>query len=372
MLRQRGRDLVAGNVTGYLGPLAPEVRTIEEPIARGARLVPLSDITFVFNPEPGVSLNAASFLSVSTQILYRYKSLPQDNVFEFQMIYDVQKVDGRWRITRAAVDPKVPLPEWARGPIEINRSAHFLVLYRPGLTRVAEAVSMAEQARTNLIGKLSLVPDGRHLMLLAKDKEEFDELTGTPGEDGVLALAGFVFHGEGVPTSRHLVVNMEASFAGSSNDVKIHGGETAVPLQVFQHELGHLALSRYTTPITPAWVVEGAAMYLSGERRTDGWRRLVEEDLLNEISVEAISGNKALPGVAYPYANATVLYLAGAFGPRKFWDLYGSFRRFGSDAVGPEQAAAVSHVLLGKVYRMDEKKLDDATRGFIRSQLQAH
>lgn len=99
---------------------------------------------------------------------------------------------------------------------------------------------------------------------------------------------------------------------------------------VVAHELTHAAVARSTSGRTPSWLVEGLALYVSGdERRLEAARLLVEgtgtslrrlsdPDVISTLSGEA-------QNVAYAFSSAAAYYIAERFGQAKLLDLYDVF-----------------------------------------------
>lgn len=409
MLRQRAKALTAGDVEAYLAPMTAEARAVEEPIARGSSAVPLADVSLLMDEadfnDAGTAVSAARI-----DFIYRYKDLPDDNLFRFRLVYDLERRDGAWMITTSRHDErKTPLPIWARGPVTVASSAHFLALHRPGTTRVEESLGLAEDARGKLLDGLTLQPDERHLLLLAKDRADYEDLTGA-GAGASLAMTSYIFRSSrGHPTraeARQMVVNLEAVLANPENKADLgadHGSrfggggrddgrdegiampdelarqleDELVPAQVFQHELAHLALSRVSRESTTGWVLEGGAMLLADERRIGSWRLGQLFGIYDRVSFADLSEMGNLNGaISYAYANAAVSYLVETFGEKKFWNFYRDFKEYepsGSMQAHPleELRADATHRLLRRIYDMNEEQLDDKTREYIASAVQA-
>lgn len=404
MLRQRAKALVAGDVEAYLAPMTPEARAVEEPIARGSTAVPLADVSLLMDEadfnDAGTAVSAARL-----DFIYRYRDLPEDNLFRFRLLYDLELRDGAWIVTTSEHDDsKTPLPIWARGPVAVAKSAHFLALHRPGTTRVDESLKLAETARVKLLEGLTLQPEQMHLLLLARDQAEYTDMAGDSAGTS-LAQVSYLFRSSaGHPTraeARQMVVNLAAVLEnperkadlGTDHGSQLGGGaghdegggdelvvpeglaekleNELVPAQVFQHELGHLALSRVTRESTTGWVVEGGAMLLANERRVGSWQIGSLFGIYDQLSFADLSPAPNLTNaIAYAYANAAVSYLVEAFGEKKFWDFYRDFKEYepsGSREAHPleELRADATHRLLRRVYDMDEQQLDQKTREYI-------
>lgn len=363
MLQQRARDLAGGDVDAYLASLGPEARIVEEPIARGAASVPLTDIDLVL-ADAVADEDRARLEDVHVDLLYRYEGLPDDNLFRLRMEYDLERRDGTWVVT-ASRPTLEDLPVWATGPVEVARAAHTLALFRPGLANVDEMLALAEQARAQLLPKLTLEADPVHLVVLARDSEEYEEIVGEAIAVDSVAVAQILYRGTAGhplrPESRQMIVDLGPLFDRPSQPVPYEGQADVLPVEVFQHELGHLALSRFTRPGTPLWLVEGAAMFLSGERRVDAWRIISEGDLFEELEAVKLGqpggSDRALQ---YAHANASALYLVETFGPEKFWELY---RSAGDVSTGSPEPSVSGGLL--RIYDLDEAELDRRVRAWI-------
>jgi hypothetical protein len=107
-------------------------------------------------------------------------------------------------------------------------------------------------------------------------------------------------------------------------------------LRVVTHELTHAALAGVTSGRTPSWLLEGIALYVSGDRRvgeaaqliSGGGSRAVRRALtlsgLSEPDAIARLGG-AGQSAAYAYSSAAAFYLADRFGPKRLLRLYEAF-----------------------------------------------
>lgn len=170
---------------------------------------------------------------------------------------------------------------------------------------------------------------------------------------------------------RYMVVNLEA----------LEQEQTA--LQTFKHELAHLALAKMTSPITPGWVSESAAMYLAGQRTN--WTQRVARGNFDSVSFAELSRTRHLgeqdptgqvAAVQYSYAAAAAGYLVETLGLDKYWAFYGSYASVPASAVyrslpatgsadGPQLADLTSTTTsdqLKDVYGLTFAQLDTAVR----------
>lgn len=361
-LRERAALLAKGDAEAYLQAAVGPARAVEEAIARGAAAVPLSYANV--SVEPIGSAGGANLRQVRVEMVFRYEGLPRDNLFRFGLRYDVERRAGSWVITASTPEPDPPLPVWAREPVESTRTEHFLALHRPGLAKAREALDLAEQARARLVPKLRYVePESADLLLLGADHADLERMLGRPVSAGVLAVANALYPGIGEPEHRQMAVNLDALLGSGVSRILGHSG-TGTAVEVFQHELAHLALVRLRGRAMPAWVNEGTAMYLSGERRVAEWRAGLARGAFDAVSIAALGNNANLPSsLEYAYANAAVLYLVERFGDEQFWRFYSSFRRLVPTG---EFATDSSRFALRQSFGLTAEELDTATRDWMR------
>ena len=384
MLRERAMALREGNVEGYLQGLSPEARAFEAPIAERALTVPLEEIDLIVG-EAVISDDGTKFRDANVDFIYRYRGLPDDNIFRFRFIYDMEKLDDGWTVTNSRLgasdpeddgeedddemdDEELPTAPWVTGPVELAESEHFLAMMRPGLDRVDAALELAEGARERLVAKLTLEPDPRHLLLLAADGAQYVEMTG--GDGNSVALSSFLYRGTAAypprPENRLMAANLEQVFDGQV-PVRHKTRPEAFPVEVFEHELAHLALSRFDRFSTPGWVTEGGAMLLSGERRTEEWA-VLRAGALDAMTLGDMLDGSDIGALEYGYANAAVLYLVETHGEETFFEFYRNFKEFdGQDEFRLlETRSAGAERLLRRYYRFGVEELDGFTRAYIR------
>lgn len=374
-LRDRDARLTRGDVEGFLRPLAPAARAFETPFARGSRMVPLVEIKMAAIPGRFQEFNATHFPDLPINVTYQYRDIPTDNKFEYRYLSTFEKQGGAWVVTSSKPappefpnDPRPIPPVWARGPVQVDRSGHFLTIFRPGLQHEKEAVALAEQARVQLAPKLLLEPDPVHVMELAGSNAQMGEMSQSDVFEA-LGLASFRFSDDRLPFSRYMLLDVSALVG--KNAVTFDRDDTT-PIQVAQHELGHLGLFRYMTPETPSWLNEGGAMYLSGERLKRGWREGLADGSIQKITIADLERLPQIPADAYPYANAAVLALIQAAGPQQFFYYFRGYKDL------PELQGGLSNakepptdVILQVYYQFQRTKLDLLTVDFIRAAVAA-
>jgi hypothetical protein len=376
MLRERAEALNAGDLERWLAPVAPEARQFEELVGRGALSMPLARVDLTLGTadvEPG----GARFERAEVALVYRYEGLPDDNVFRLYLRSDIALRDGKWVITATEPNPDAPSepPIWATGTTETARSPHFLALFRPGLPGVQDLLDKAERSRERLLPRLTLEPDDQHLVVFARDQAEYESLGGV---EGSLAFVSSVYRTPSGaylerPENREMYVNVVA-VSDPVRAEEVRDRPDALHGVVFEHELGHLALSRFDRMPTPVWLSEAGAMQLAEERRVDDWKRIVEGDLFDELELSfgPMSRAESIGGAQYAYANAGVSYLVEAFGIEKFWDFYQNFKALGATMTDvPAMRGEGAQRLVRRYYGFDLDELDTRTRDYMRKAVAA-
>lgn len=383
MLDERARSLSDGDLEGYLRPLSPEARSVEEPIGSGALTVPLSMVGLEL--QSGSMPNDGSFMGARVDFTFSYEGLAEDNVFRFQLICDIELVDDGWEIVSSRLASTRGLPPWATGPVMVSRSDHFLAFFRPSLSNPEVALDRAERARLRLAQMLPVEFEPAHLLVLAADRAEYEQMSGreVPVSSIAQAETTYAVTNEAVTAEgRQIVVNLEELLT------------EVTALEVFRHELAHLALATKTPPITPAWVSEAAAMYLAEQRPAHLWRQGVRTGRFADIRFADLNryahlGQHDSTGQAasfeYAYAAAAAYYLIATFGAEGFWSFYYSYSEVpprevlsnipdppepgpATEAALAEIGASVTNASLIRVYGFDESALDENVRTWIRQE----
>lgn len=377
MLTRRASSLERGDAEGFLQPLAEEARRAEQPIADGADQVPLAGVEFSIAEANQAS--KTSFPGLELDLVYRYDRLSPDNVFRIPLRYDVERVGGRWEILTSRLAADATLPVWATASIDTATSDHFLALYPPGLDP-GPSLSEAEDARSRLEPKLDFSLDTVHLILLARDRAEYESMSAQASPVSAVAQAETIFaisRTRIAAEGRLIVVNLQR--IGDSGAV-----------ETLQHELGHLALAVHTRPFTPAWVGESAAMYLADTRPTSAWRQGASSGRFDSLSFTQLTPRLSLgqhdasgasASFEYAYSAAAAWYLVETFGAAKFWDFYRSYSeipaaevhtRISNPAQGEATESALSQLAvsttqasLQRVFALTERDLDSRVRAWI-------
>ena len=383
MLDARAAALEQRDVEAFLAPMTPEAREAERHLAQSILSVPSRGFSLTLRPS--ATPIDGQFTGTSVDLAYLYDGLPDDNVFNLALTYDVVKQDGSWIISAAQIQADAPKPPWLTGPIEHTRFDVFLAMFRPGLPNPTRTLEIAKRARDQLAPKVTYPLETSYLIVLAKDRAEYDQLAASDSPVSSIAQAETTYQitpDSIAVRSRHIVVNLQAL------------NSTGSALETLQHELGHLALSRDTRPFTPTWVSESAALFLSDSRPRETWQFGVRNGRFDSLSFAQLSRTGTLGGhdvtgrtasLEYAYAAAAAYHLVENFGAVAYWSFYRSYADVPAERVYaqiPEGAtnaqsrdalqglsSEVTVEALQRIFGLTEFELDIQVREWIERQV---
>jgi hypothetical protein len=247
---------------------------------------------------------------------------------------------GAWRVVRW--HGRRGLAPWDVARFDEHRTAHFVLLAPHGapvgdLTAALEDgyAAMQERLRSGRLRR-------RYLVIAARDPAQAEALTTKiRGVEGLAAVADAAVDEQGPAEAVSRVVSLRLVVVSTAFAALDAEGRR----RTIAHELTHAALAGSTSGRTPSWLVEGVAMYVSGDRRP-----APPDPNLAALSkpgaIARLSGNAQAD--AYGAASAAAFTIVERFGPKKLLALYDSF----NDASlrgrpGPQLADRALHRELG-------------------------
>ena len=229
----------------------------------------------------------------------------------------VVRAGERWRIARERGGRDLPL--WEAGTVAERRTPHFVVLSEPGAA-VDDLLASLESGYATVRGVLA--PGRlrrRYLVVVAGDAAQARALTTEiRGVETLVAISDATINESGPERRTVGVVSLRLlvvlpAFAALDPDAR---------RRVITHELTHAALTGATSGRTPAWLVEGVALYLSGDRRPAP----PGADLGALSAPGAIArASGVAQSAAYATSSAAAFAIAERFGPRRLLRLYDAF-----------------------------------------------
>ncbi len=205
---------------------------------------------------------------------------------------------------------------------------------RAVIGRVARAIDEAVPRIAPLVGTADLSPVVARVYL---HRDRFREATGAPRGSGIVGLAS-------LPSG---VIHIDGT------------GVLASIEKVVPHEVGHVMVARAlgpALPALPAWLSEGVAEYVAGERaaqvdpvalRAVGRGAALD---LNELD-DAIAARGREAGIAYAEAASIVNFLVDRRGEGVIADLLAGLRRTGDFETSLEQATGFTLAELESTWR---------------------
>jgi hypothetical protein len=329
LLARRARALQRGDVRGYAATAYGPQRRADRRAARNARGLPLRAVRL------SATRIAIDGRSAVLHVRSGYAVAGIRGRFDAERTLRAVRTERGWRIYRQAGGRR--RHPWEVARYAFQRTPHFAVLLPAGLAAdgLAEALETAYRRMREILahGKLRR----RYLVVVAADSRQVRSLTS--GIRGVATLAAIsdaavreagpadrVAH---VASQRLLVVWPEFGPLGPDGRDR-----------VIAHELTHAALAGQTSGRTPSWLVEGIALYVSGDRRVGDAARLVGDQAFSAgggaagraLTLTGLSRPDAIARLggagqtaAYAYSSAAAFYITARYGRERFFDLYDAF-----------------------------------------------
>lgn len=248
---------------------------------------------------------------------------------------------GDWRVRRVAYGRK--RPPWALAGQAVRRTARFTILYPRG-TRLLDLPQQLEQGRRTVRRALPgrLGRRERLLALVAADARQARSLTADIAGVGTLAAItdAEVRERPGPERAPAAVVGARLLVVlPAYTELDADGRATVVT-----HELTHVALAGATSGRTPAWLQEGLALLVSGDRRVDEAAFLLRETVIEPaagaraarvrraLRLSSLSAPDAIArlsgdaqGAAYAYSSSAAAYIAERWSTDRLRRLYDVF-----------------------------------------------
>jgi hypothetical protein len=359
-MERRAEALGAGRVRAYAATATGAQRERDRAAARNAR---------------GLGLRGVALVVDSADVAGRRATL------RVRSVYGVRGVGGRfgsarrvvavrtaggWRVRRES--SRRERHPWEVGPVQERRSRHFVVLAPAGLEPAA--LMDALEGGYARMGDVLLRPRlrRRYLVVVAGGAQAARALTERiSGVGSLAALSDAEVREDGdarrvseVVSQRLVVVWPPFSTLGAEGRQR-----------VVTHELTHAALAGTTSGRTPAWLVEGVALWVSEDRRIDHAAQLrVQGDLpsLRELSapdaIARLSGDRQ--SAAYASASAAAFYLVERYGRRRFLRLLSTFN---DEDLPGRPGAEVTRGAVRRVLGISLPRLERDLRDWVTSAL---
>jgi hypothetical protein len=253
---------------------------------------------------------------------------------------------------------------WEVGPVQELRGRHFVVVAPADLP--AAELGLMEALEAGYARMRGVLTGGslrrRYLVVVAGDARQARQMTeGIRGVASLSAISDTAVREQGpaervVDVSSQRLLIVWPAFAALDPEGRD---------RVIAHELTHAALASVTSGRTPGWLVEGIALFVSGDRRVGEAAELVaagRPDLRRALTLTGLSRSDAVArlggerqSAAYAYSSAAAFYLVDRYGRERFLDLYDAFNEEDlAGEAGPSLAdRAVRRVLKRPLVRLE-------------------
>lgn len=335
LLVRRAAALEQRRPRAYAATATGEQRRRDLAVARNVAALPLRNVTI----SPGEPEIDGSRARLPVRIGYALQGVA--GRFTSDRVLLAGRAGGRWRITGERRARR-------RLPWEISRqrlipAGAFSILTPDTLLPAAAGLPQALDAARRRI--VALLPGARlrrrTLVVVAADVAAARALTGSiRGVERLGAITEATVR-TGEPAGRVTeVVGVRLLVIWPQYLATDPAGRE----RVLVHELTHAALAKETSARLPAWLAEGMALHVSGDRRIAEAARLITGLVIPDaasagaltarrsLSLPALSKPDAIArlagpaqGAAYAYSSASAAYIVTRFGERRLRRLYDAF-----------------------------------------------
>ena len=299
-------------------------------LLRNIEKMPLASVEVRPASEQRLVVQGDELTGVRMEVRFRYRGQPEEHSFLLVggcRMKRVAEAPG-WRVVSLMLDLA---PPWAQGYTAFGESRHFLLFYRPEGGQVAQAMVVLEQLEESwqTITQTGLKLAERYAAFLCLAPEDHKLLTG----DRSVTAAHASFSGVALDeddrfrTYNTAVYVSPEIFLGSGTLQRHRRLQAAL-----DHEMVHAALAPWTRAWMPGWLVEGAAVHLSNEKR--GGRALLLDAFASGMTLRSITETGALRDpqadpvridMQYQLATAAVAFIASNWGIDKLMELYRAY-----------------------------------------------
>ena len=320
LVRARANALGGGRPTAYSataagarrGPDAAEARRARRLGVRGVRIEGL-----------GIRVRGRR-ATASARLSYRLAGVA--GRWTYGQVLRLRRTGGGWYVV--GLRQRAPRPPWELAAYERSASRHFTVFSPEDVDPAsADLAATLERAYATIGERLPGRLRRRYAVLIAGDPGDMAAMTRGIRDVGRLsAITDLSLRTAGPAQRVTAVVGVRILIPWPSFLALSPSGRE----RVLTHELAHAALAPVTSGRAPAWLQEGIALYVSGDKRTDTARpdallapgsrlgRLASPNAMAPLAGEDLSA-------AYALSSSTAYYVAERYRPRALLDLLAAF-----------------------------------------------
>jgi hypothetical protein len=329
LLDRRARALERGAPRAFAATAASAARASARTDARRARALGLRDVRLTIDRIDVHGRRARAHVSTAWGIR------GVRGTFRTERRIVLRRGRGGWRVARSL--GRRGLAPWEVATYTRRDEPHFVVLVPAGLD--IEAAALPSTLQDGYARFAATLPHARlrrrYLVVVAPSALGARQLTQDISGIETLAAVSDTAVREAGPArrvtrvfSQRLLVVWPAFSALGFDERR----------RVVAHELTHLVLAGATSGRTPSWLVEGIALYVSGDRRSDQAAAVLRGLAVDStaarpaLSLRRLSAPNAIARLsgarqagAYAYASAAAFAIADRYGRRALLRLYDSF-----------------------------------------------
>ena len=341
LLDEREAALAAGDLDSWMGTVDPEApaafrdrqRTAfagwgmvpVEGFALEARTEDTGDLALGIHAELIDSYGADAVFLPETRRRFRLGGYDDRDAVEYLWLTYVRRGDqwyigGDEDLRFLGLDTALTL--WELGPVETQRSEHFVVVSPPDRAgRARQIIELAERAWTRFEGQWDRPWSGRLPVILPGSVADLERILQTTFDlDNFVAFVAYdAIRDDGYePTAPRMYIQ----------DANLSRHSGAFQLDTMVHELVHAATSTTAGPLTEPWVHEGLAEWITRGSPAGGRAPSGSDGRLPEPHEFTTGGNAAIVR-SYEESTSAFAFLAGrtgADGPVRFFEQLGARR----------------------------------------------
>ena len=356
LVKARADALAAGRPAAYARTATGSRRRLDAADARRARRLGVRAVRVV-----GLGLRVRDRrATASVRLSYRLKRVA--GRWNYAQTLRLRGTGGGWRVT--SLRPRAPRPPWELADYVRSTTRHFTVFTPAGLDRgSADLGDALERAYATIRERLPGRPRRRYPVIVAADFSDMAAMTTGIRDVGRLsAITDLSLRTAGVGERVTALVGVRILIPWPS----FVALDQRARERVLTHELAHAVLAPATSGRTPAWLQEGIALYVSGDRRTDAARaalatgagaasgnasglgRLARPDAMAPLAGHELSA-------AYALSSSTAYYVADRYGPGVLLELLAAF---GDEKVPGRPGRALAHRVTRRVLGIGVHQLE--------------
>ena len=318
-------------------PAAPEAFRLAQAAAfEGLRSLPLASFSLTARLDDTGDLGAGlspryggapTFLP-ETRMRMRFADYDDRDDVESLFLTFVRRGD-RWYVAADADLAPLGIDSfrglWDQGPVEVQRTAHFLVLsHPPDAGRARSLAAVAEDAIGQLDQRWDEPWSHRVPLILPASIDELSRiLQATFDLDNFVAFVAY-----GAVRDRDWEATAPRIYIQDRNLSRYRREDQ---VRTLTHELDHVAVAPLAGPLIPSWVHEGVAEWVAVGRGTDGSRPAGSDGRLPQDFEFTVGGREAI-NLSYAESRSVVSFLAARWGARAPIELV---RSLGAEKVAP-------------------------------------